>query len=250
MESSCEAENDVETDDVNATSLYTFEELRAELNKEKLKYELLNHTLQRLAKEKHSKIKQKFSEASREEHEEVECITSTGTSKVSVVVESYITVSSEKEHYCFYCFKRISKTARHLESYHRSEDEVAKILLSPKKSDERRRLFERIMCAGDFCHNVEVLRSGSGNLVVLRCPAETDCLTHDITASEYVPCPGCLGFIVKCDLWHHARKCRGVNEGICWERGSVLTASSLLMFPALSAASPEFTSRNYFFSEK
>jgi hypothetical protein len=85
------------------------------------------------------------------------------------------------------------------------------------------------MCTGDFFHNQEVLRSGSGHLIVLRRPTIEECSVRSTTAENYVPCPDCFGFLVKGDLWRHARKCRAIGEDLRQERGSVLSASSLLM---------------------
>lgn len=187
----------------------TVEELRVEFSREKLKNELLNRKLKRLGlpKKKRTLNRQQTPHSTTGDSGEVECDTSTSESETSITVDMYVPGSSEKAHYCYYCFKSISKMARHLESCHKSEAEVAKVLLLPKKSDDRCRQFERIMCAGDFSHNTEVLRSGSGRLLVMRRPTDTECAERDIAPSDYVPCPGCLGFIVKCDLWRHARKC-------------------------------------------
>jgi hypothetical protein len=124
------------------------EDLERELKEEKRKNDLLHQRIQALTavKEKSLRKKQKLSQictgmsnsVSDAEHPDVVDLpdSSCNNQRLSTItVDVYLEGSSEKEHYCFYCFKRISKMARHLTLCHRMEDEVGKILLLPKKSD-------------------------------------------------------------------------------------------------------------------
>jgi hypothetical protein len=228
------------------------EDLDCELKEEKRKNDLLHQRIQALTavKEKSLRKKQKLSQISTgmsnsvsdAKHPDVVDLpdSSRNNQRLSTLtVDLYLEGSSEKEHYCFYCFKRIIKMARHLTLCHRIEDEVVRSCYCQRNQMNGVK-FERIMCAGDFCHIQEVLRSGSGQLIVLRRPTIEECSVRSTTAENYVLCPGCLGFLVKGDLWRHARKCRAVGDDARQERGNVLSASCLLMFPVLSSANEDF----------
>lgn len=48
----------------------------------------------------------------------------------------------------------------------------------------------------------QVIRQGSGEIVPWRQPSE------DVDARNYLPCPLCLGFFLRADLWKHQVSCR------------------------------------------
>jgi hypothetical protein len=109
------------------------------------------------------------------------------------------------------------------------------------KSPERRHIFEHLMCVGGYYHNIGVLESGSGQLIVLRRPTDAECALRDLQPRDYTPCQGCLGFVTKSALWKHVRRCKDISLQDRRERGSMQQASSLLIHPIISTASPEFT---------
>lgn len=130
--------------------------------------------------------------------------------------------------------------SRHLSDCHRTESEVEEILILPLKSAERHQKFEHLMCVGDYYHNVSVLQSGHGQLIVLRRPTEQEYKFRDIHPRDYTPCPGCLGFVNRSHLWRHASRCKDVDHEYHRERGSTLQASRLLIFPIESEVSQEY----------
>jgi hypothetical protein len=71
---------------------------------------------------------------------------------------------------CFYCHKLLKmKMKRHLETVHRDEPEVQRLLLLADKS-EKKTGFARLVNRGNFIHNTDVLRGSEGELIVRRRP--------------------------------------------------------------------------------
>nr|XP_005166386.2 uncharacterized protein LOC101882062 isoform X17 [Danio rerio]XP_009294003.1 uncharacterized protein si:ch73-269m14.4 isoform X17 [Danio rerio]XP_021327080.1 uncharacterized protein LOC110437737 isoform X17 [Danio rerio] len=110
-----------------------------------------------------------------------------------------------KKQYCLYCQKPQSKISRHLENRHANEPEVSKAFSFPKHSKKRKDLLEGIRNKGNYFHNVEVLENKDGEIVTWRQPT----VAADI--SDFLPCPQCLGFFMKKDLWKHSKACRAEN---------------------------------------
>ncbi|KAI7789439.1 hypothetical protein IRJ41_018073 [Triplophysa rosa] len=111
-----------------------------------------------------------------------------------------------KKQYCVYCEMSQSKIARHLERKHLNETEVAKALSFPKGSKKRRDLLEQIRNQGNYYHNLKVLETGRGEIITWRQP------TADAVISDFLPCPDCLAFFKKKDLWKHSKMCRGQGD--------------------------------------
>ncbi|KAG7465900.1 hypothetical protein MATL_G00159130 [Megalops atlanticus] len=107
-----------------------------------------------------------------------------------------------KKHYCMFCFKSLSRMARHLEQVHSNEPEVAKALLFPKRSRERKIQLQRLRNRGNFVHNVDVLQSGSGDLVPYKQPRNKS------DSKDFMHCSSCQGFFSRKFLWHHMKRCR------------------------------------------
>lgn len=73
----------------------------------------------------------------------------------------------------------------------------------PVSSVERKNVFTKLRCRGDFHHNKTVDSTGEGETIVVRRPG-----IQDVASSEsFTPCPKCLGYIKKKDLWKHDRAC-------------------------------------------
>ena len=73
----------------------------------------------------------------------------------------FILVSSKrsrghKTHYCYYCGLLGFKLPRHMKNNHGQEVEVARALLLPKKSKERRNAWLEVACEGDYKVNIEI----------------------------------------------------------------------------------------------
>ncbi|XP_029695858.1 uncharacterized protein isoform X3 [Takifugu rubripes] len=94
------------------------------------------------------------------------------------------------------------KIARHLLRKHADEEDVAAASELPAGSKQRHLLLDHLRCKGNYLHNIEVIRQGTGEIIPWRLPSE------DVDARNYLPCPLCLGFFLRADLWKHQVSCR------------------------------------------
>ncbi|XP_036969151.1 uncharacterized protein LOC119027801 [Acanthopagrus latus] len=108
----------------------------------------------------------------------------------------------DKKHYCVFCRRPQVKIARHLLRKHADQQEVAAASVLPTGSKQRHVLLEHLRCRGNYLHNIEVIRQGNGEIVPWRQPSE------EVDARNYLPCPLCLGFFLRADLWKHQASCR------------------------------------------
>lgn len=129
--------------------------------------------------------------------------------------------SYKKRQFCLYCKKPYIKMARHLSQKHAKETDVAHALGFRKGSKKRLLVLEQIRKKGNYQHNVEVLKSGSGELITCKRP------TKDHSVGMYLPCQYCLAFYMRHELWKHERHCKmKTNDNpVCLKR----TASSKLV---------------------
>lgn len=105
-----------------------------------------------------------------------------------------------KLHACFFCEKMIANIARHLELSHKTEVQVARVLAFPKKSKERRKMWEELVNKGDFAHNISVLEKGTGIMIPKK--RSENCEIKDL-----IPCENCKAFYKKKDMWKHSKYC-------------------------------------------
>ena len=109
----------------------------------------------------------------------------------------------DKKQACYYCGKLLCKIARHYEQKHPSEREVAIALSFNKGSPTRKKQLEKLRLMGNYHHNVTVLETGKGELILKRRPTSADkCIPDD-----YLPCNYCLGFFKRQELWKHIKGC-------------------------------------------
>ncbi|XP_067285389.1 uncharacterized protein [Pseudorasbora parva] len=106
-----------------------------------------------------------------------------------------------KKQYCLYCNKAISKLARHLESAHSTQLEVAKAFSFKKGSRERKDLLRSLKKRGNFNHNVSVASSGDGEMVACRRSTKVRKL------NDFSHCKYCQGLYARESLWRHVRNC-------------------------------------------
>jgi hypothetical protein len=98
----------------------------------------------------------------------------------------------------------------------------------PKKSLEREVLCDLMRYKGDFIHNIKVLKSERGNIVIVCRPTTLVCPSH------YYPCSSCYGFFSKGDIWRHI--C--VGDRSVQPHGQILKNSTMLLASALDRQSP------------
>lgn len=121
-----------------------------------------------------------------------------------------------------------SKIARHLEDVHSNESEVASALAIKKGSKERAKALEKIRLKGNYHHNAKVVSSGKGELIVKKRPSEGD----NNEVKDYLPCPNCLGFSKKTELWRHVKICpfKNTNEDKIVTH-NVISESRMMLLP-------------------
>lgn len=147
----------------------------------------------------------------------------------------------DKIHCCYLCNKKCLKMARHLELKHPSEVAVAKILAKEKNSSDRRKAFLELIRVGDFYHNMEVLSSKNGTLILCRRPPVDT--VNILTYNDFGPCPYCLGFMAKSFLLRHAKVCTSEKSPNNISLKSVRTASNSLVNSMLFKGEPKFRSQ-------
>lgn len=77
----------------------------------------------------------------------------------------------DKKHYCLFCSKAQSKISRHLERKHIDIKDVAYAFSFPLGSKERKIILEQLRNKGDFKHNTDVLKKGTGRIVTWKQPS-------------------------------------------------------------------------------
>ena len=116
----------------------------------------------------------------------------------------------DRVHYCFFCPYSGSNISKHLR-LHKDEPEVVDILNLELSSEEDKKgkvaaRLEVLRNKGDNQHNVKVLESGKGDLVISRRNAQ-DLGKQPFDCQEYGPCPHCFRKGVKpsCTKWQMFR---------------------------------------------
>lgn len=138
----------------------------------------------------------------------------------------------EQKQYCVYCEKSQSKISRHLERSHSNEVEVAKAFSFPKGSKKRKVLLEQLRNQGNYYHNIGVLETGRGEIVTWRQP------TADAVLSDFLPCPDCLAFFMKKDLWKHSKTCRGQGD-VKKRKGESVRSAAACLIPMAAKCSAD-----------
>lgn len=107
----------------------------------------------------------------------------------------------DKKFYCLYCDKAQSKLPRHLRTHHSNEKEV-QMYMAEKDETARNNLLTKLRNLGNHHHNIGVIRSNTGSLVVKYRPKD-----HSIQ-QEYLPCEYCYAYYISSDLWKHVKRCK------------------------------------------
>ena len=91
----------------------------------------------------------------------------------------------------------------------------------------KEKLMTKLRNLGNHLHNMDVLKAGKGTLQVVYQEADAK------DASSYVPCPHCLGYYGKKELWKHANCCQLRSASTSGRKQCVKEARNLL--PLLKA---------------
>ena len=140
-----------------------------------------------------------------------------------------------KDSWCAFCPEErlLANIQRHYELKHNDESLVMDILELKKKiknvddveeksslTKKKENLQALLRHRGNFKHNVKCLKSNHGNLMVVRRPEiPTD-------ASEYLPCPDCLGFYMSYDMYKHTCPA-SIRQELTRRRGEILLSETL-----------------------
>lgn len=119
------------------------------------------------------------------------------TNRTSDTVHS-TTVAGGGQNFCFVCKQAHFKIARHFKTHLKDNADIAKALSLPVGSRSRKELLEKLRNKGNFIHNNEVLKKGSGSLKVKR-------RTKGEFNYEY--CIYCMGMFLRPELWRHMKRC-------------------------------------------
>lgn len=130
----------------------------------------------------------------------------------------------DKQFYCMYCEKPRGKLKKHLLAMHKEEDEV---LQMETESDPQKKtmVYERIRNIGNHLHNLDVIKSGKGQLCVSYRPRGHS----NVRAVDYGPCPYCYAYYPKRELWRHNTSCKFSTHKK--ERKRALTVASRMLLP-------------------
>lgn len=94
-----------------------------------------------------------------------------------------------------------------LQKVHSDEQEV-KVAMAVNDEKTKQLYFNKLRLKGNHMYNVRALRSGEGQLLVLRRPKAGE----EHSTEDYMPCPDCVGYVYKKDLWKHRQTCTAANH--------------------------------------
>jgi uncharacterized C2H2 Zn-finger protein len=131
---------------------------------------------------------------------------------------------------CNYCNKTVFEYARHLEDAHAGKKAVAAVLKKPKKQSKKD--FEALRQQAIRRHNVEVLETGKGEIIVSR----RSVVRSD--ADDYLPCPSCNMMFSPKQLYRHYRSCNNKQFPTIQKcvRGSVVRQARMIMEVGLTSS--------------
>ena len=121
--------------------------------------------------------------------------------KVAVNHNTQVRRKWDKKNICKYCLKPQSKLPRHLQRKHSDESEVAQIMAMPLRSKRRKMFLQKLLNDGNYNHNVEVLRTNTGEIIPSKRPA------YSVAHSNFIPCEYCKAMFMRNNLWKHVKTC-------------------------------------------
>ena len=124
-----------------------------------------------------------------------------------------------RKHVCVFCGVQQAKLKRHIMSKHSDEKEAIPLINASSQKQAQSEL-EKLRNAGNHKNNIEVIQSGSGEIVIKR---RKRTMT---TMDSVVPCVKCLGWYAKKDLWRH--KCIKKDQQSVPKRKAVQEGSLLI----------------------
>ena len=126
----------------------------------------------------------------------------------------------DKLHYCVFCKSPQMKLQRHFIAKHTNEPRVMAFLNASDKKIKKKEL-AKLRSSGDYLHNINVVKEGTGILVVKR--KKKDSQAH---LGHFITCPHCFGYFSKKDLWRH--QCPADEKKV---KGKHLSRQGALLMP-------------------
>ena len=108
--------------------------------------------------------------------------------------------------------------------------ELEKYLCENPSLDEATAL-EFLKNKGNYMHNVKVIREKIGQLIVIRRPTTT------VSYKEFLPCPKCLGFLGRKDLWRHKSSCDGGSKET--QENKCINANRMILYSSINKSHSE-----------
>ena len=103
-----------------------------------------------------------------------------------------------KRNSCLFCTRKVRLLWRHMKTCHLDESDVQQIMECGDV--EKGKKITLLRFKGNFEHNKRIKAKGKGELIVGRRAA------GDYKASDFLPCPHCLQYILRSDLKKHRQK--------------------------------------------
>ena len=111
-------------------------------------------------------------------------------------------------HYCTFCGeKKFGSITNHFVTDHKGEERVSQITELPQESEERKIRLSVLLHDGDYKHNLNVLKNGCGEFIILK-SLMGDLKLEDCTLEDFIACDHCKRFMSTKLLQHHMYTCR------------------------------------------
>ena len=134
-----------------------------------------------------------------------------------------------KYHCCVFCGELFANVPRHMRAFHDDETEVRDILLINNKTSEGKRTVRNkwgiLVNKGDFQHNQNVKKTGSGTCIVKY---------RNQKIKEMGHCPYCFAMYSSAELWRHKKSCTAYIEKKDTEEKSMLKESRRLGYSCVT----------------
>ena len=152
----------------------------------------------------------------------------------------------DKKQACYYCGKLVCKIARHYEQKHHSEREVAIAISFRRGCPTRKKHFEKLRLLRNYHHNLTVLETGKGELILKRRPS----CDKKCNPSDFLPCQYCLGFLKRQELWKHIKSCayKPDDDDDAPKYQKVQAKARMFLHPAATSSSDNSSILNRLFS--
>ena len=129
----------------------------------------------------------------------------------------------DKKLACYFCGNIIRhRIHSHLDACHGDLPEVAESL--SKTGNQRKYAIEKLKNMGNYRHNIKVLSSGKGELIIARRSSKDGA----VDPSDYLPCIHGLAFCKSDELWRHCKTCH-LRKQISDEKSTGVLAKARML---------------------